>query len=589
MIRHYYCLLHFILLYNVATAVHIKVRIDKEDGKPVEYFEEDLTEADFKNDHPPFEMVDRSKRASYDDRPPVPQTRPKRDIFDTDLEVRRKPECDQRMAQIVNENKKKPVQLAYVVEPGENLKLMCHYCGSSENYRGIIQWKRLVRQSTASGEFLVETVEEDNHDIPALNRVLFTSDWSLVILNLTTADSDTYFCIDASKDQVIKDTMDAAGMKEMFTADMTKEKFRLYYHLDIVRTSDIPARKVTETDRFLEPENDMTLNLRFYSDWKEWSSCSVCGKPGERRRRGVCTVQLINNEQYTEPAYVYYALGTFKRGVPCRSTMFDVYGDQFTKRPDEIAIEECHMKCGSKIGSVKFSRLNSADIHFHGVDKGVPVENMNVMEGGSKIIKCKGATLDDIVYWLNNSNYMMSFSVAKNTSGRVTIDVYGNLMITNAQMTDSGLFECWIRMKKIRVVQFTVTTSDPDAWKRHLKYVLFSYFINFCVFLALILVKHWHRQVQSSPVYNNHIHMEDEGETDNYYVEEKEQNSNLNAFHRCESHAGFDETVVLDDLYVVRNGHSSNVNVYYQNEDSNGVGELPTPGGDGNTFLPRRR
>lgn len=41
--------------------------------------------------------------------------------------VRRKPECDQRMAQIVNENKKKPVQLAYVVEPGENLKLMCHY------------------------------------------------------------------------------------------------------------------------------------------------------------------------------------------------------------------------------------------------------------------------------------------------------------------------------------------------------------------------------------------------------------------------------------------------------------------------------
>lgn len=30
----------------------------------------------------------------------------------------------------------------------------------------------------------------------------------------------------------------------------------------------------------------VTLNLEFYSDWKEWSSCSVCGKKGEQRRRG---------------------------------------------------------------------------------------------------------------------------------------------------------------------------------------------------------------------------------------------------------------------------------------------------------------
>lgn len=47
-----------------------------------------------------------------------------------------------------------------------------------------------------------------------------------------SADADTYFCIDASKDELVKDKMDAAGMKVMFTADITREKFRLYYHLD---------------------------------------------------------------------------------------------------------------------------------------------------------------------------------------------------------------------------------------------------------------------------------------------------------------------------------------------------------------------
>lgn len=47
-----------------------------------------------------------------------------------------------------------------------------------------------------------------------------------------SADADTYFCIDASKDELVKDKMNTAGMKKMFTADITREKFRLYYHLD---------------------------------------------------------------------------------------------------------------------------------------------------------------------------------------------------------------------------------------------------------------------------------------------------------------------------------------------------------------------
>jgi hypothetical protein len=60
--------------------------------------------------------------------------------------------------------------------------------GSSEDYRGLIEWKRLIRQTTTTGQFIVQSLEEDNHDVPALNRIIFTSDWSLVILNLTAGE-----------------------------------------------------------------------------------------------------------------------------------------------------------------------------------------------------------------------------------------------------------------------------------------------------------------------------------------------------------------------------------------------------------------
>ncbi|XP_011447691.3 uncharacterized protein [Magallana gigas] len=565
----YYCIFLMHCFISVS-AVHVKVRVDHEDGRPVEFYEEDLTEDDFV-EKPPFEMVDRNKRASYDDRPPPPQSRYRRDIYSQDLNMRRKPECDRDMNKMIKENKNKPIQLAYVVEPGEDIKLMCHYCGDSSAYTGIIEWKRLIRQTSADGQFVIKTVEEDFHDIEALNRFTKTTDWSLVIRNITEADADTYFCIDASKDVLVKDKMNFAGMKEMFTADITKEKFRLYYHLDIVKTSDIPAKIVTATDRLMEPTRDVTLNLEFYSDWKEWSSCSVCGKKGEQRRRGVCTVRILNNEQYVEPAYVYYALGTFKKGIPCRSTMFNVYGDRFTDRPDEIAIQQCNMSCKLNISAIKFSRLNSADIVFEGVQRKFPVDTVKVPEGGSTVIKCKGASLDDIVYWLNNSEYMTSFAVSHNTSGRVTIDVYGNLRITDAKSYDGGLLECWIRMKKTRAVQFIVTSSDPDAWKRHLKYVMYSYFINFCVFLALVFVKHWHRQVQTVTGYKHHaLHKDD---LDNNYTEEGGRpDTNVNAWDPGDSTAELNESDVSAQSYC---------------EHVHGFHELPTSGGDGQAFYIR--
>lgn len=71
-----------------------------------------------------------------------------------------------------------------------------------------------------------------------------------------SADADTYFCIDASKDVLVKDKMNFAGMKEMFTADITREKFRLYYHLDSkYGLIDTPqsSRKELRCDCFYHP------------------------------------------------------------------------------------------------------------------------------------------------------------------------------------------------------------------------------------------------------------------------------------------------------------------------------------------------
>lgn len=49
------------------------------------------------------------------------------DTFTLFVLVRREPDCSKKMAEMVEKNKNKPIQLAYVLEPGENIKLMCHF------------------------------------------------------------------------------------------------------------------------------------------------------------------------------------------------------------------------------------------------------------------------------------------------------------------------------------------------------------------------------------------------------------------------------------------------------------------------------
>lgn len=63
--------------------------------------------------------------------------------------------------------------------------LYTYFSGDSLAYTGIIEWKRLIRQTSAYGQFVIKTVEEDFHDIEALNRFTKTTDWSLVIRNIT--------------------------------------------------------------------------------------------------------------------------------------------------------------------------------------------------------------------------------------------------------------------------------------------------------------------------------------------------------------------------------------------------------------------
>lgn len=63
--------------------------------------------------------------------------------------------------------------------------LYTYFSGDSSAYTGIIEWKRLIRQTSADGQFVIKTVEEDFHDIEALNRFTKTTDWSLVIRNIT--------------------------------------------------------------------------------------------------------------------------------------------------------------------------------------------------------------------------------------------------------------------------------------------------------------------------------------------------------------------------------------------------------------------
>ncbi|XP_062597722.1 uncharacterized protein LOC134259137 [Saccostrea cucullata] len=122
---------------------------------------------------------------------------------------------------------------------------------------------------------------------------------------------------------------------------------------------------------------------------------------------------------------------------------------------------------------------------------------------------------------------------------------------------------------------------------------MYSYFVNFCVFLALVLVKHWHRQVQLTtgnynPLYTKD-NMEEEEKLDNYYVEKEGEDSNVNALDLSESKTEFDETITSDD-YCMK-GRDCDVGVHHQcvSLETEDLEEIPTPCGDGNTSYTRRR
>lgn len=110
---------------------------------------------------------------------------------------------------------------------------------------------------------------------------------------------------------------------------------------------------------------------------------------------------------------------------------------------------------------------------------------------------------------------------------------------------------------------------------------MYSYFINFCVFFALVFVKHWHRQVQTVTGYKYHsLHKDDgedkepdEEELDNYYTEERDRpDTNVNAWDPGNSTAELDEFDVNGPSYC---------------EHVHGLHELPTLSGDGQAFYIR--
>lgn len=521
----------FIVLLTLCevSSFHMDVKVRNDKGEIVEEYSEEREIDHSLTEELPYKRMIPAEVTHSSDYIKEKGLRFKRE-FGKQLKELSEGDCSSSLINMKKITEKRAVQLVYVLEPGDNIKMDCDVCGNRRLSAEHITWKKLSRGDIYSpDQYDIVDVKMDMHDDESRNRVYMQNDKhsSLVYKNVTRDDVGTYFCVQ-SKQMIttfrgfIYPSMTAPLIHRLFSR---KYLFNFYYHLDILPVSKAPAVLVSKDGKeYTKPippfYDDVFI---FYSDWGNWSPCSACGEIGERKRHGVCTVKF-NPEikvKYFNPVFVFHILNSVPKGIPCRSTLFQGFAFKKT-RPDEIMIESCNITCrkgpggifgGIKIGKVRFKRP-------------VPEFDIKATVGEKVEMKCPGATLNTIVYWINGTKYVPTMVLRQLTSRRAEIDVYGVLIIKSVELIDACSYSCWHHDVKRIVYKLEVNPQeDKGAILRNFGYLCLTFFADFWIFLIMMVIKYKNRRVQVS-VYSRAGHkarqnMEEYDDTgmDNYDVD----------------------------------------------------------------------
>ncbi|XP_059156015.1 uncharacterized protein LOC131941055 [Physella acuta] len=371
--------------------------------------------------------------------------------------VRHGADCLSRQQQLADANMEgtarwgSALHVVVMVEEMEEARMTCHYCDSDEEagkeqteeekdvQRAAKIWYQLKRKEK-KGHYKIKEVDLDMHDDPSRNRVYVTETHTLIVKDATVKDAGTYFC----RDNTDKD--------QYFNEKMTEEDLATFF--------------------------------------KPWTACSVCDKPGTRRRLGECTVFKLNVSRQASPLFLDVVLSSFRQGIPCLSSVFEGHETlrDIVSRPDEIEEEECEVSCANYT-------VETGDLVSGPVEGKIKEKNFKEREGMVIVLKCPHAPVDVPVAWLNGSKVLVGPWLKDSTNGRVSIDEHNVLTIHSISLYDAGHYAC-IYGRRVRGRMRLEVTPKPKLSKtfRYAYYLLMTYPFDFVVFLVLLVVRHNQRK-----------------------------------------------------------------------------------------------
>ncbi|RWS31495.1 Ig-like V-type domain-containing protein FAM187A, partial [Leptotrombidium deliense] len=218
--------------------------------------------------------------------------------------------------------KEKPERTVLLVPQGSQLRLSCAtLClKPKESARNI--W-RFSPQKLLH----IQPLDVNN------DRLHIASDLALEIKDATLDDNGTYYCIYNRR------------LMAMHTVDVVpNEPNRII--LERKRLSGKSEAKVLKT--WLLKEN----NLKLYTKWSEWSTCSRCDRTGLRKKYGICTLKKIYMSEKSKPVDIPLTLHDLNAyemtEIPCRSSMLPdkIANLKFVKeRASETLYGFCNVSC----------------------------------------------------------------------------------------------------------------------------------------------------------------------------------------------------------------------------------------------------
>ncbi|XP_067677395.1 Ig-like V-type domain-containing protein FAM187A [Haliotis asinina] len=333
---------------------------------------------------------------------------------------------------------------------GQTVKLKCLICVRPDQIDSqMVSWQFLKRADAT-----IRVLDTSKH-------LRITKHWTLVIKELDMADVGQYFCVEGGE-------------------------YMAVYQLDVLTAE---TRKVVlEKDKrnLLPPVTFLyKLNLKLLTSWTEWSQCNHCGKPGHRRKIGLCMVKKIWTSQATKPVD-FPLLALYKDGVPCRSTALPKaisHVPSIAKRHSEVLMGACEVPCPTEPPPLNITDSSGKVVEviepgFYSIKarpKLPPMVKRKVQyhEAGIHLmLKCPSDEGDDgsIVRWQRGKRQIDPLSIKKQTRGRVYVDQENQLHIRRLFISDTAPYNCWILKRHVATIKVIVIKKFDANIKDYVSY-----------------------------------------------------------------------------------------------------------------------